>query len=455
MEQLTIGDIAAATGGTVLRGSPDTAICGVTTDSRKGCTGRLFVPLIGEKFDGHAFIPMAAQNGAAATLTQRDDVPLPDGIAVVQVANTLAALQALARWYRSRFDIPVVGITGSVGKTTTKDMLSAVLGATRRCLKTQGNFNNEIGLPLTLLELDHTHEIAVVEMGMSGFGEIDRLASIAQPNCAVITNIGMSHIEKLGSQENILRAKMELLSHVRPGGMVVLNGDDPLLWSVRDEVPSAVYVGVENRQCACRAYNVTLGAQEASFNIQYEGSSFPVRLPLPGAHNVYNALVATVVGTLYGVPVQGIQQGLRTFTPSDMRMDIASNGIYTVVNDCYNASPASMEAALQVLAAQEGFRRIAVLGDMLELGDYAYQAHKKVGSAVVSAGIEELVTVGENARLIGEGAFECGMDSENIHSFDENIAAVHYLKTLLRAGDVVLVKASRGMHFEEIAGQLA
>ncbi len=454
MEDLTGSEIITATGGTLLAGDPSVTVTGVTTDSRKDCTGGLFIPLVGERFDGHAFLSAAVEQGAAAVLTQQPDIALPNHILAVGVTDTRAALQALARYYRSRFPIPVVGITGSVGKTTTKDMVASVLATTYSTLKTEGNFNNEIGLPLTLFGLTRSHQAAVIEMGMSGFGEIDRLASIAQPDCAIITNIGMAHIEKLGSQENIRKAKMEMLPHLRPGGLVLLNGDDPLLWDVRGQVPHAVYVGIHNPDCAFTAVHIQTTESGLTFQLRHAGKAVTVSLPLPGEHNVYNALFAIAVGLHYQVPMSAILTGLADFVPSAMRLAITQAGGYTIVNDCYNASPASMEAAISVLCAQAASRRIAVLGDMLEMGKFAYQAHKNVGSFVHTSGIDELVTVGEHGRSIGEGAFECGMDSACIHSFDTNDEAIRCLSEMIRPGDAVLVKASRGMHFETIAGFL-
>lgn len=453
MEPITGAEILSATGGKLLQGDVYTTITRVTTDSRGDCTGALFIPLTGERFNGHDFIPAAASGGAAAVLTQ-EALSLPPDILAIQVPNTLTALQALAKYYRSKFDIPVIGITGSVGKTTTKDMVAAVLSTSYNCLKTQGNFNNEIGLPLTMFQLERSHQVAVIEIGMSGFHEIDRLADIAQPDCAVITNIGMSHIEKLGSQENILKAKMEILDHLTPGGCAILNGDDPLLWGIRSRDGLIITVGMHNDRCDILARDVKLTPNGSTFRILTGGLTFKVTLNVPGEHNIYHAMTAAAIAVRYHVPLSGIIKGLEEFQPSDMRMELTKKEGYTVINDCYNASPDSMYAAIDVLTEQPGSRTIAVLGDMLEMGAFAYQAHKDVGSYVRTNRVDELITVGENARSIGEGAFECGMDSSNIHAFDTTADACKYLFDILRTGDVILVKASRGMHFEEISNRL-
>ncbi len=448
MKTITVAEVVRATEGELICGNAETQILTVSTDSRKLEPGSLFVPLVGENFDGHDFIEKALEDGAAAVLAAKDTNQ--GTCPVIRVDDTLRALQKLAAYYRSLFPIPAVALTGSVGKTTTKEMVAAVLESKFNTLKTEGNFNNEIGLPLTVFRLEKRHEIAVVEMGMSGFGEIDRLAEIIKPDTAILTNIGMSHIELLGSQENIYRAKSEILAHTKPNGTVLLNGDDPILWKHRLEIPqNTISAGVENTDCDVLASQVSGQVDGVSFHFSGLGHEMDITLHIPGEHNVYNALFACVCGILYGVPDDGIISALAEFRPANMRMDILEHDGLRIINDCYNAAPASMQAALKVLGAYPG-RRVAVLGDIVCLGDYAYSAHREVGSAVCRCGIDELITVGENARYIAESAFENGMDSAAIHSFETVAELLQKLGGLVRGGDTILVKASRAMKLERV-----
>jgi len=454
MQTLKCSEIMEAVGGTLLSGNSGTVITGVSTDSRSINAGNLFIPITGERFDGHDFIVQAFERGAAACLTHKEDTPDVDGT-VIKVADTLRALGNLAAFYRKRFNIPVVGITGSVGKTSTKDMIAAVLSQQYRVLKTEGNFNNEIGLPLTIFNLDKTHECAVIEMGMSGFGEISRLSKISQPDIAVITNIGLSHIEKLGSRQNILKAKMEILEGLSKNGVVILNVDDQLLSGMRNLLPyKTIFYGLED-DTDYQAFDVkTAGEQGTYFRIEINNKTYEVHIPVPGIHNVHNALAAIAVGIELKVPVEKIIKGIGEFTPGKMRLNILNfNGI-KIINDAYNASPQSMEAALGVLKDITGTRRIAVLGDMLEMGSWADKAHKDVGKFAFESGVDVLISVGENGRNIAKGALESGMNPENVHHCENNAEIVKLLEGFITSGDVVLVKGSRGMKMEEIVERL-
>lgn len=411
-------------------------ITDICTDSRKVTPGCLFVALKGEKFDGHTFLQQALDHGAAAVMGEIDF----EGRPYLQVKNTAQALLDLASGYRKCFDVAIVAITGSVGKTTTKEMVASVCGQKYCCLKTQGNYNNEIGVPLTLFQLEDRHEIAVIEMGMNHFGELSRLTRAAAPNGAVINNIGMSHIENLGSREGILRAKLEILEGLRPGGIAFLNGDDAYLNQVKTN-------------CATVWYGCGEGCQVRAQDIQANGSLFSfmcqelprrVTVPVPGRHNIYNALAAIAVGLAYEVPGEQIVQGIEQSHSIGMRMKTEQHGGITVILDCYNANPDSMRAAISVLKEAKGKRKIALLGDMLELGDYSQQAHFEVGT--FASGLDGLLTVGNEAEQICQGANNVKIKKH----FTKNDEVCHFLASCLQEGDTVLIKGSRGMKMEEI-----
>ena len=415
MLSLNCGEIVNATGGRLICGDTKLKIPDITTDSRKINQGELFVPIVGEKFDGHDFISKAFESGASAVLTHKDAEPVP-GKVIIRVEDTLKALGDLASYYRRKFNIPFIGVTGSVGKTTTKDMIADVLGQKFNVLKTAGNFNNEIGLPLTMFKLDGFHQAAVIEMGMSGFGEIRRLTSIVRPSVAVITNIGLSHIEKLGSRQNILKAKMEILDGLEDGGLVVLNGDDNLLFGMKDLLKfRTVFYGI-GEGLDYQAYNIkSAGEHGTFFEIAVGNREYKVHIPAPGVHNVYNALASIAVGLELNVPFEKILEGVKQFNTGNMRMNIISHNDYKIINDAYNASPQSMEAALDVLRDMGSNRRkIAVLGDMLEMGEWAPKAHMDVGKSAASKGIDYIITLGENGKFIAEGAADAGFLGENI-----------------------------------------
>ncbi|MBR5157686.1 MAG: UDP-N-acetylmuramoyl-tripeptide--D-alanyl-D-alanine ligase [Clostridia bacterium] len=449
MVSVKLSEIVNATKGEVLSGNANIEITDIVTDSRKITKDCLFVPLVGERFDGHDFIEKAIALGAVATFTSKNIKCDDKSVTVIRVNDTLAALRQTAQYYRSLFDINVVGLTGSVGKTTTKEMVAQVLSQKMNTLKTEGNFNNEIGLPLTVFRLDNSHECAVLEMGMSGFGEIQRLSSVAKPDLAMITNIGMSHIELLGSQENIYKAKSEIFNNVKKGGTVIINGDDPILKKHKDEIEHKTYTVGKNAGCDALATDIKVSAESVSFKFSGFGKSFDVKLNIPGEHNVYNALFAITTGIHFGVSDNDIIRALAEFRPANMRMDTISHNGYTIINDCYNAAPDSMNAALKVLGAYSG-KKIAVLGDIACLGEYSYEAHKGVGASVVLNKIDELLTVGAQAKFIAQGAFESGMDSSKIHSYDTAEELNSRLSSVLEKGCYVLVKASRVMELEKV-----
>ena len=329
--------------------------------------------------------------------------------------------------------------------------LKTVLSAKWNTLKNDNNFNNEIGVPLTIFKADETTRAAVIEMGMDNFGEIDRLAAIAEPDVSIVTNIGMSHIERLGSQENIYKAKSELFAHTKKDGVVILNGDDNILMAHKHEITQKIItVGVKNTTADFVASDIHTTEDSVRFRCSGLGHTFMVDLPIPGEHNVSNALLACAAGIYFGIPDAKIADALHRLTLTGMRMDIIHCERITIIDDCYNAAPASVLAALSVLAKQKDRRKVAILGDIAALGEYSYQAHRELGGAVTKNGIDLLITIGENARFIAEGAFENGMDSMNILSVDTVDEIIPHLSAAIKENDTVLVKASRVMGLERI-----
>lgn len=449
MQKLDVADIVKATDGQLICGEPDFVISGITIDSRKAGRNMLFVAIVGENNDGHDYIGNAFENGADVIVTHRD-IPKRDGKSIIKVSDTKTALGDIARFYKEKYNLPTVAVTGSVGKTTTKDMISSVLTMKYNTVKTQGNFNNDIGLPLTVFRLEHKHEALVLEMGMSHFGEIHYLASIAKPNVAVITNIGMSHIENLGSQENICRSKMQICDFFDENGVLIVNGDDEFLSKKRNDIKTITY-GIENKTCDYVAENIqNLGINGTKFDVVIDGKKYTPEVKVAGVHNVYNALASIAVGRIMGVKTEDILDGIREFQLTGMRMEIKHFEGVTVIDDCYNSAPDSIKAALSVLSDISAKRKIAVLGDVLEMGDFAEKELYKIGENLPE--IDLLITVGDIAKHIANGAENAGFD--RIKSFDTVEEAIAFLENEELENDVVLVKASRAMRFERIVKAL-
>lgn len=444
-------ELAGAVDGQILWGSAEKKFSGITTDSRNIAVNNLFIPLVGEKFNGHDYIESSIKSGATVCLTAKS-VPQIGDATIILVKDTAKALRDLAAWHRNKFNIPVVGITGSVGKTSTKDMIACVLSKKYDVLKTQGNFNNEIGLPLTMLNLASAHEAAVIEMGMSGFGEISRLTAIAKPQIAVITNIGVSHIEKLGSQQGILKAKLEILEGLQNNGLVVLNGDDALLGDLKGKLAQrTVFYGMsEGLDYVATDYR-SMGEEGSKFNIRYIDEDYEVFIPVPGIHNVYNALAAIAAGIEMKMPMSMIIEGISEYSPGKMRQNIISHSGIKIINDAYNASPQSMQAAINVLEEiSSSSRSIAVLGDMLEMGDMAKALHYSVGSFIKDKKIDYLISVGSDARNYTQAVADSGNETIKLRHFDNNQDTLKFVLGILEKGDYVLVKGSRGMKMEQI-----
>ena len=422
-------------------------VTAITTDSRRVSEGGLFIPLKGERADGHTFIKQVMEKGALLVLTEREDAA--EGLAHITVASTEEALRTIAAAYLKEMAVPVVGITGSVGKTSTKETIAAVLGQKFRTLKTQGNFNNEIGLPLTVFDLRDEHEIAVLEMGISHFGDMKVLGEIAHPDIAVITNIGTCHLEYLVDRDGVFREKTDMFTYLKSDGRAVLNGDDDKLRaveSVRGRRPVFFGLGENNDY---RAENITpRGLKGISCRIVTPDGSFEVTVPIPGEHMVLNALAACAVGRLCGLADEEIKAGIESLKPLGGRFNIIETPYVTVVDDCYNANPMSMKASVKLLASAEG-RRVAILGDMAELGADEMELHREVGRFMKNYAPDLLITAGPKAALIAE---EAGTIRSEV--FPDMEAVKKALPDLVGKGDTVLVKASHCMHFEELVSAL-
>ena len=442
MQSFKVEDVLRATKGKLLSGE-NKEIKGVITDSRKVFGGELFIPFKGERADGHDYIKDVLKKGAAAALSQED---IKTKGTLIKVDDTLTALGALAKEYLKMYRIPVVGVTGSVGKTSTKDMISGVLESKYNVLKSTGNHNNEIGMPLTVFDMEKEHNMAVFEMGMSAFGELNYLADIARPDVAVITNIGMSHIENLGSQEGILKAKLEMCDFFEEDNVLFVNGDDKFLKDVSGEFKVIRYGMGKN--CDIQASDIDdRGILGTHFTITVSGKHQPVYVKAPGVHNVYNAMAAIGIGMHYGISLEAAAKAVEEVVLTDMRMTIEEISDVTILKDFYNAAPDSVRASLSVLKSVKEKRRVAVLGDILELGDFSKEEHRKLGDSLYECA-DVLVTAGENAKFIAEGAKALGM--KEVYQFDNTDEAARNIKSITKPGDCILIKASRGMRFEKI-----
>jgi len=457
----SVADVLAATGGQLAAGNADTLIYGISTDSRTVRPGNLFVALTGERFDGHAFVAGAVDDKAAAVIVAAGSGIRPETIglraAVIVVGDTLRALGDLANAYRRRFAIPIVGLTGSSGKTTTKEMLCSILGQAKNVLKTEGNLNNLIGLPQTIFRLPGEHDMAVLEMGTNTRGEFERLARIAEPDIGLITNIGPAHLAGFGSVATVREEKSDLFANIRKTGAIVVNLDDEAVceaanrWSGRRvtfSMSAAADVGLNDIRRD--------GARGTSFNLLIGKAAHRVEMKVVGIHSLYNAIAAAATALACGASVEAIRRGLALFAPVSGRMEIVrlQNGAY-VINDAYNANPASVREALLTLKdLKNGHNAYVFLGDMLELGDAAPEMHRKVGLLLATIGVAAVFLQGDFASVTAEGARVNGLDEGRIFLLKDDEEALAFLKKALRKGDWVLVKGSRRMKMDRIAARL-
>lgn len=454
MKNMTPYRIAEICGG-IYHGTEETGIReveSITTDSRQAAEGCLFVAVKGERVDGHDFIPSVFEKGAACVVCEREPEH-PSG-AWIQVGSSLQAIKDMAEFYRKQLDIQVVGITGSVGKTSTKEVIASVLSEKYRVLKTLGNFNNELGLPLTVFRLREEHQIAVLEMGISDFGEMHRLSKIARPDVCVITNIGQCHLEYLKDRDGVLRAKSEIFDFMQPEGRIVLNGDDDKLSAVREvKGVKPLFFGVESGREIYADEIEPRGLKGIRCRIHAGEESFGVQIPIPGFHMVLNALAATAVGISMGLTTEQVKNGIEKLQSLGGRFHMIEKGDMLIIDDCYNANPVSMKASLDVLKDAER-RTVAVLGDMFELGKNEASLHREVGAYAGEKGINLLICTGELSRHMAEAAIRTGGCETVVHVPNlEHLMEV--LPRLVQGDDTILVKASHGMHFEKVVELLS
>lgn len=458
MEPLRISEVTKAANGVLFREGKAKFITNLCTDSRKVKKGDFFLALVGDKFDGHDFVSLAVKKGASGIIINQTKLRpeflsrLPSRrITIISVIDTTIALGDIASYYRSKFSIPLVAITGSNGKTTTKDMLAHILESKYRVLKNEGTENNNIGVPFTLLKLSRYHKAAVIEMGMNHLGEIRRLTNIALPTIGIITNVGPSHLQFLKNLETVLQSKCELLENFNRGNLAVLNGDDGLLAQAGNFSAKKVLFGIYNRcdfTASCIKY--TKNGSRFLVNKKHE-----IEISVPGEHNVYNALASIAVARNLKISFENIRKSLKTFAPPKQRLNIKNiRGIH-LIDDCYNSNPLSMRCAIStVLNYAPDKRKIIVSGDMLELGAFSYKFHRDIGRLIAKSGVDYLVTVGSLSKHMSGAALKEGMPKSQVLHFQEKAKAARELKNIVKPEDVVLIKGSRAMKMEDIISYL-
>ena len=454
MEAMTAGEIVKAVDGVLLAGNPETAIEHICIDSREAKEGSLFVPIIGEKVDANKFIAQVLDNGAAGAFMSHGDVVNPDKVHIL-VKDTVKALGDLAAHYRKKFRMPIVGITGSVGKTSTKEMISAALETGFHIMKTAGNQNSQIGVPLTLFRMEKGQELAVVEMGISEFGEMENLVRFVEPDVAVVTNIGEAHIAQFGKKENTMKEKLKIAMNFTEKQRIFLNGDDSLLRQAAETMKCPVTLFGTSEGCDYRAENIHIEDGKNCFTLVYPEGREAVVIQQLGLHNVQNALVAIAVARYFGIEPSKAKKGLKDYEGIPMRQQInhLSCGI-KVIDDTYNASPASVKSGVDVLMQLDNpGRKIAVLGDILELGDVSWQCHYDTGLAIAEEKLHMVVTVGQEMKALAKAIIDSGAGIA-VCSFDTNEEAIGWLLENVSGGDAILVKGSRGMHEEEVVKAL-
>lgn len=453
MKEITVADILRICNGKLVIGKEETVCKDFCQDTRQIHQGDVYVGIKGENLDGSLLYDEALKQGASICLIE--DIPISEEVVkkypqatIIIVENTIVSIQKLAMYKREFYDIPIIAVTGSVGKTSTKDIIASVVSEKYNVLKTKGNYNNHIGLPLTLLGLkDHT--AVVVEMGMNDFGEIRTLTNIAKPTICVITNIGTAHIGKLGSRENILKAKLEILEGMKKDGTLIINNDNDLLykWNKNNKQYLVISFGIENPSDT-QAININLQEFSSEFELPNKEK---IKVPIAGIHFIYNALCAISVGKRLGISIEKIKKGIENFELSKNRMEkIETSSGITIISDCYNANYDSMKVALESLEKMTASRKIAVLGDMLELGKYSQELHEKVGIEVSKCHLDFLITVGKESKAIVKKVKELGMPEDKIYENHELSQAIKTLDKIVKSGDILLIKASNGMKFNKL-----
>ena len=455
-KNILVKDVLELCKGKLICGNEEEICENFSKDSREINVGDIYLGIKGERFNGSNFYKEAFEKGAKGCILQdieisKEDINTYNDKFIIIVENVVDALQKIAKYKRSLYNIPVIGVTGSVGKTSTKDIIASVMATKYNVLKTEGNYNNEIGLPLTVLKLKD-HDALVLEMGMSAFGEISLLTEIAKPTTGVVTIIGSSHIGELGSRENILKAKLEILEGLDKDGALIINNDNDLLnlWNKENsDNHKHITYGIEN-ESILNAKNIIIKEDDSSLEIEINNKVYTVEVPVAGKHFIYNSLAAIAVGLENDIEMEKIIEGISNFSLTKRRMEIIKNSNnVTIISDCYNASYESVKAALEYVSSLKSNRKIAVLGDVLELGEFSKQMHQKMGEEVVNNNIDILVTVGKEAKIIASTVKDKSKNTD-VYSFDKNQDASDLIKAQMKENDVILVKASNGMHFEEI-----
>lgn len=452
MKNMTLENVAKASGGFLhnVNLNHHSVIKGVTIDSRKVCEGYLFIATKGERVDGHDFIESVIEKGAIAVVCDRE--PNSKNIPYILVEDSFKALKDIAEFYRMQFTIPVVGITGSVGKTSTKEVVAAVLEQKFKVLKTAGNFNNEVGLPLTVLQITEQDEVAVLEMGISEFGEMHRLSKIAKPDICVMTNIGLCHLENLKSRDGILQAKSEIFDFISETGDVCCNGDDDKLITIGEiKGKRPVYFGLNSKHDVYADDIENNGLFGTACTIHTKEGKFRVTIPLPGEHMIYNALAATSVGLFLKLSLTEIQKGIASVQPVGGRSNIIKTNQYTLIDDCYNANPTSMKAAVDLLKTANT-RKVAILGDMFELGDDEKEMHREIGDYIAKENIEVIICIGKLSLSMYEAAKK--HSKNQVYYFENRDQLLDNITNLLQKNDTILIKASHGMEFMHIVNAL-
>jgi UDP-N-acetylmuramoyl-tripeptide--D-alanyl-D-alanine ligase len=456
MKKLTIEQIVKAVNGELLLGNTKDEISGVSTDSRQVSENDVFFPLIGETHDAHDFIPQALERGCRTMVISRTEEALlqSSDLNLISVMDTTKALQALAAYYLSLFSIQKIGVTGSTGKTSTKEMLYWILSEKYKAARNIGNLNNHIGLPLTVLSLPEDTEIGIFEMGMSELGEIDLLADLVRPDIGVITNIGISHIENLGSRENILKAKLEITNYFTEDSILIVNEDNDFL--SKEDVRGnyrVVTTGETGRSSFIISSIVDYGESGIEFTLEHKEELQTFRLNVPGRHNAYNGALAVAAGVCLGVSMKEAAKGLLKLEITDKRLNIKGKNGMKIIDDTYNASPDSMKAAIDVLNATKGFRKIAILADMFELGENSDAFHYEIGKYAAESSVDILIAVGTQAKHIAEGAGEV-LEENKVHYYETKELLIKDIGSMISSGDVILLKGSRGMAMDQVVKKI-